>query len=50
MNPFCLCCSPHVSVQVFDRLSYSKGACVIRQLEAAIGAEAFKKVGGWVGE
>ncbi|CAI7870730.1 unnamed protein product, partial [Closterium sp. NIES-54] len=29
--------------QVFDALSYSKGACVIRQLEAAIGADAFKK-------
>ncbi|CAI5947830.1 unnamed protein product [Closterium sp. NIES-65] len=30
--------------QVFDALSYSKGACVIRQLESAIGADAFKKV------
>eukprot|EP00475_Leptophrys_vorax_P030859 TRINITY_DN46556_c0_g1_i1.p2 TRINITY_DN46556_c0_g1~~TRINITY_DN46556_c0_g1_i1.p2 ORF type:complete len:892 (-),score=57.52 TRINITY_DN46556_c0_g1_i1:164-2788(-) len=29
--------------QVFDALSYSKGACVIRQLEAAIGGDAFKK-------
>lgn len=37
--------------QVFDALSYQKGACVIRQLEAALGADDFKKVGrgrwGW---
>jgi hypothetical protein len=31
--------------QVFDALSYQKGACVIRQLEAALGADDFKKVG-----
>ncbi|GAQ88892.1 aminopeptidase M1 [Klebsormidium nitens] len=29
--------------QVFDALSYQKGACVIRQLEAALGADDFKK-------
>eukprot|EP00271_Cylindrocystis_brebissonii_P016097 TRINITY_DN3929_c0_g1_i1.p1 TRINITY_DN3929_c0_g1~~TRINITY_DN3929_c0_g1_i1.p1 ORF type:complete len:766 (-),score=129.97 TRINITY_DN3929_c0_g1_i1:280-2577(-) len=29
--------------QLFDALSYSKGACIVRQLEAAIGSEAFKK-------
>lgn len=33
--------------QVFDALSYYKGASVIRQLVAAIGSDAFKKVRRW---
>ena len=34
---------PAMIDQVFDALSYSKGACMIRMLESHVGAEAFKR-------
>ncbi|KAL5489416.1 hypothetical protein EMCRGX_G018506 [Ephydatia muelleri] len=36
-------CSPAEVEQIFDAISYSKGACVIRMLHGWIGDEAFRK-------
>ena len=35
--------SPNEIAQIFDDISYGKGACVLRMIEAYVGADAFRK-------